>query len=150
MKKYFIVVALFLAGNAVLAQNENPVSWSFSSKKINATTFEIHLSATIDEDWHIYSQATPSGGPVPTTISFSRNPVVTLQGSVMEVGKMEQRSEPLFGVDVRQYSGNVNFVQKVTVRAGIKTAVNGTVEYMTCNDHECIPPKKLKFSIPLK
>ena len=50
----------------------------------------------MDHGWHIYSQTTPEGGPVPTTIEFTKNPLVNLQGTAKETGKMEQRHEELF------------------------------------------------------
>ena len=40
--------------------------------------------------------------------------------------------------------------QLVKVKDGVKTTVSGTVEFMTCNDKECLPPKTEQFSIPLK
>ncbi len=131
------------------AQVKTPVQWSFTSKKINATTYELHLTAAIDDEWHIYSQNTPDGGPVPTSITFSKNPLVSLTGEAKEVGKLEKHFEQLFGVEVKQFSDKVDFVQTVTVKPGIKTSMNGTIEFMTCNDHECLPPTKQKFSIVL-
>jgi len=129
---------------------QNPAKWNFSSKKIDATTYEISMTATLERGWHIYSQTTPEGGPVPTTIEYTKNPLVNLQGTAKETGKLEQRHEELFGVDVKQYSNKVDFVQTVKVKANVKTTLNGAVEFMTCNDHECLPPTKQSFSIPLK
>jgi thiol:disulfide interchange protein DsbD len=131
------------------AFNDDPVKWEFSSKKINPSTYEIHLKAKIEDEWHIYSQSTPDGGPVATSISFTRNPLVIMKGDVKEVGKMEQHFEKLFGVEVKQFSEKVAFVQTVTVKAGIKTTLRGTIQYMTCNDEQCMPPKKISFTVSL-
>ncbi len=150
MKKLFVFVISLVIGHLAQAQVRNPVQWSFSAKKINATTFEVHLTAILESGWHIYSQTTPEGGPVPTYIEFLKNPLLTFQGSVKEVGKLEQRFEELFGVDVKQYSNKVDFVQVVKLKGKAKTSLNGSVEFMTCNDRECLPPKTQKFSIPLK
>ncbi|MGV3529768.1 MAG: protein-disulfide reductase DsbD domain-containing protein [Flavisolibacter sp.] len=150
MMKFGWLTAFILLSMEALAQDDNPVDWRFTSKKINATTYEVQLSASLDEDWHIYSQSTPKGGPAATSISFAKNPLVGLNGSVKEVGKLEQHFEPLFGVQVKQYSGKVDFVQTVTVKAGVKTALKGNVEFMTCNENECLPPRKVNFSVELK
>jgi thiol:disulfide interchange protein DsbD len=56
----------------------------------------------------------------------------------------------LFGVDVKQFSNKVDFVQTVKIKGKAKTVLNGSVEFMTCNDHECLPPKTQKFSVALK
>ena len=105
--------------------------------------------AKLEEEWHIYSQTTPEGGPVPTAISFSKNPLVTMEGAIREVGKLEEHFEPLFGVKVKQYSDKVEFVQTIKLKAAVKTAVNGHIQFMVCNDVECMPPSKNTFSISL-
>jgi hypothetical protein len=150
MKAFFLFVLAALFSNAVIAQIQNPVKWSYSAKKINATTYEVHLTATLEDDWHIYSQTTPDGGPVPTVISFTKNPLISVSGTTKEIGKLEQRHEELFGVDVKQFSNTVDFVQTVVLKGKVKTTLNGTIEFMTCNDRECLPPKTQKFSIALK
>lgn len=149
MKKIFTLnLGLFLS-ILLSAQMQSPVDWTFSTKKINATTYEIYLTANLEPGWHVYSQSTPDGGPIPTTISFSKNPLVSLNGKVKEVGKLEQRFEELFGVDVKQFSDKVSFVQTIQLKGKVKTLLNGNVEFMTCNDQECMPPTTQKFSIAL-
>ena len=150
MRKIILLSVIALVSTFSFAQVKNPVKWSFSSKKIDASTYEVRMTASIDGGWHIYSQTTPDGGPVPTSIEYTKNPLLNLQGSAKETGKMEQRHEELFGVDVKQYSNKVEFVQTVKVKGNIKTTLNGTIEFMTCNDHECLPPTKQSFSIALK
>lgn len=148
MKTFFLLLTMTLAFSAG-AQNADPVDWSFSAKKINATTYEVHLTAIIDEGWHIYSQTTPDGGPVPTTIIFNKNPLVKATGKVKEAGRLEQHFEEIFDVQVKQFSNKVDFIQTVTVKPGIKTVIAGSVEYMACHDTECLPPKTKKFSISI-
>lgn len=149
MKKTVLFILCSFAVVSAFCQIKNPVSWAYAAKKLNATTFEVHLTATIDGGWHIYSQTTPDGGPVPTAIVYTKNPLITVTGKTKEIGKLEQHHEELFGIDVKQYSNKVDFVQTVTLKGKVKTAVTGTVEYMVCNDHECLPPSTQKFSIAL-
>lgn len=151
MKALILLMSVWIAAPSALlhAQVENPVHWTFSAKKLNATTFEIHLTGAIDPEWHTYSQTTPDGGPVPTAITFSANPLVSLDGKTAEVGKLEQHFEKLFGVDVKQYSSKIDYVQKVTLKKPVKTNVTGTVYFMVCNDHECLPPATQPFSVSL-
>lgn len=150
MRAFFLFLFVSMFTTAAMAQLENPVKWAYSAKKINATTYEVHLTATIGGGWHIYSQTTPEGGPVPTAISFTKNPLLTLSGSAKEIGKLEQKHEELFGVDVKQFSNKVDFVQTIVVKGKVKTSLNGTVEFMVCNDRQCLPPTTHKFSIALK
>lgn len=150
MKKAFFLFILLTAGAHGFSQVHDPVKWTFTSKKIDPSTFEISFTAAVDAGWHVYSQTTPDGGPSPTVIAFTRNPLIQLEGPVKEVGKLEQKHEPLFGVDVKQYSKKVVFIQTVKLKAKTKTAVTGTVGFMSCNDRVCLPPATREFSITLQ
>ena len=150
MKRLFLVAVMAAWASLSFSQVKDPVKWSFTSKKKDASTYEVRITATIEDGWHIYSQTTPDGGPIPTTIAFTKSPLMTIEGTPKEVGKLEQRHEELFGVDVKQYSNKVEFVQIVKLKGAARTVVNGTVEFMTCNDRECLPPSKEKFSITLQ
>jgi thiol:disulfide interchange protein DsbD len=151
MKKYLLAGVLLFCANFLFAQIQTPVSWTTSYKKINDKTYEIHLTANMNSGWHIYSQTTPEGGPIPTSLTFTKNPLVTMEGKAKEVGKLEQHVEPLFGnIDVKQFSNKVDFVQLVKLKAPVKTSVNVAVEFMACNDKQCLPPKTEKFSVALK
>lgn len=150
MVKSSLFFAFILFSQLCFSQIQEPVKWTFTAKKINATTYEIHLNADISGKWHLYSQTTPDGGPVATTIEFSKNPLVILDGKAREVGKLQQKHEPLFGVDVKQFGGKVDFVQTVKLKTPVKTTISGTIEFMVCDDTQCLPPTAQKFSIPLK
>ncbi|MCU7548821.1 protein-disulfide reductase DsbD N-terminal domain-containing protein [Chitinophagaceae bacterium LB-8] len=150
MKNLFAVFVFTLVTHFSFGQVKDPVQWAFTAKKLNTTTYEVHLTATIDNGWHLYSQTTPEGGPSATTIAFTKNPLLSLDGGVKEVGKLEQKHEELFGVDVKQFSNKVDFVQVVKLKGPAKTALKGNLEFMTCNNQECLPPKTQKFSIALK
>ncbi len=143
---FFILSVSFMA----TAQIKDPVEWMFSAKKINNEDYEIHMTARIDKGWHIYSQSTPEGGPVPTSFIFNKNPLVSLDDKTKEVGTLEKNHEPLFGVEVKQFSNRVDFVQKIKVKGGVKTAFTGSVEFMVCNNVECLPPKTENFTISIK
>lgn len=141
---FFLLFTVFGYG-----QIQKPVKWSYTAKKINPTTYEVHLTANIDGRWHIYSQTTPDGGPVPTSIKFNNNPLITFQGAAKEVGKLQQKHEPLFGVDVKQFGEKVDFVQTIKLKTPVKTNIAGSIEFMVCDDTQCLPPTTQKFSVAL-
>jgi hypothetical protein len=128
------------------AQINNPVLWSYSAKKISDKTYEIHLTATIGDKWHMYSQE-DKDAPAPTTISFTANPLVSLDGKVKEVGKMERAFDKNFNMVLKYYGNKVVFVQKVKVKSAVATVVKGTINYTVCNDRQCLPPRDVPFSI---
>ena len=149
MNKLLLSVFALLFSAAGFTQ-ANVVQWKFESKKVDDNKYEVKLIAVVQDSWHIYSINTPDGGPLPTKISFTKNPRAVIDGHLKEVGKLETKFEDVFDVDTKFYNDKVEFVQVVTVKGNAKTNLSGTVEYMTCNDRECLPPKSVPFSIALK
>ena len=146
MKKVLTAFLLFALPVLASAQIENPVKWSFTSKKINATNYELHMTANIDGGWHLYAQVAGEG-PVPTSFKLTKNPLVVPTGKIEEIGKLHKAFDKNFDSELKYYEGEVDFVQKVTVKGKAATKVKGTVEFMTCDDHQCLPPKELEFAI---
>ena len=146
MKKFFTVITMLMFTVMVNAQIDNPVIWSYSAKKIADKTYELHITATITGNWHLYAQDAGEG-PEPTTFSFTANPLISFDGGVKEVGKMEKSYDKNFGSVLKYYANKVDFVQKIKVRSSIATVVNGTVNFMVCNDRKCLPPRDVPFSI---
>ncbi|MEO8584319.1 MAG: hypothetical protein ABI415_11005, partial [Flavitalea sp.] len=116
---YLLVISLFTASFS-FAQ-ANPVEWTFDSKKIGDKKYEVRLVAAISKPWHIYSTTQPDGGPLPTKVSFTKNPLTTYDGNVKEVGKMEKHFEEVFSIDTKFYNTKVEFVQVVNVKGIAKT-----------------------------
>lgn len=144
-KLLFGVVFLLFAGS-VQAQISNPVTWSYTAKKTGDKTYEIHMTATISGDWHLYAQDAGEG-PEPTSFSFTPNPLISFDGNVKEVGNMEKSFDKNFNSVLKYYAKKVDFVQKVKVRSSIATVVKGTVSFMVCNDRLCLPPREVPFSV---
>jgi hypothetical protein len=148
-KLLFIALVSIIAVTAKAQLNQNPVSWTFTSKKISDKVYELHLTATIQSGWHLYSQTQPEDAiPDPTKITFSKNPLVSLDGKIKEEGNMEKFKDPKLG-SAYQYSSKVDFVQTIKLKANAKTKVGGTVKFQTCDDEKCLPPKTVPFSIAL-
>lgn len=146
MKKLYLVgLMLFFAG-FVHAQINNPVLWSYSAKKIADKTYELHITATINGNWHLYAQDAGEG-PEPTTFKFTPNPLIKFDGKVKEVGKLEKSFDKNFNSVLKYYANKVDFVQKVKVKSSIATVVKGTVNFMVCNDRQCLPPRDVPFTI---
>ena len=148
MRKIISLVILVLFVFSAMAQIKDPVKWTAASRK-KANGYEVVITATLPKMWHIYSQHTGEGGPVATNFKFAKNPLLTLDGGVKEVGKLKENYDKLFDTQVKYYGDKVDFVQAVKVRGNVKTNVNVTVEYMTCDDSKCLPPAKKTFNVSL-
>lgn len=140
---------LLLIGSTGLTVNAQ-VTWKFFSKKIADKTYELHLEATVDEPWHIYSQSSPKGGPLPTNIVFSKNPLMTPSGKIKEDGEMEMYHDEIFDVDVYSYTNKVDFVQVMKLKTSVKTKISGSVEFMACTREQCLTPQKVPFTINIE
>lgn len=150
MKKFFVFVTLMVAAFSVNAQL-NPVSWTFSAKKIGDKTYEIHMTAHMQSNWHLYSQTQPDDAIAsPTTFVINPNPLFTLDGKIKEVGKMEKFHDAKLDLSANQYSQTVDFVQVIKLKGNAKTNFSGTVEYQTCNDERCLPPKTVTYNVAIK
>ncbi len=149
MKKLlFILFALFIG---IFSFAQSPVSWTFSSKKIDDKTYEVRMVATIQRGWHLYAQKQPADAIAqPTAFNFNNNPLLNLEGKVKEIGKLEKYKDENLDISANQYSNKVDFVQIVKMKGKAKTAVTGQLEYQTCDDKKCLPPKTVNFSIALK
>lgn len=154
MKKIIsITLALFIVfiANAQLNAILNPVTWSFSVKKIAEKTYEVRLIANIQPGWHLFSQDQPDDAiAIPTGISFNSNPLISVVGKTKEIGKLEKYKDKKLGLSANQYSESVEFIQTIKLKANVNTQISGEVEYQTCDDKKCLPPKKIPFSLAVK
>src|ERR1700712_2046334 len=117
MKRIFTLSLIVLFAYATQAQGTAiPYNWTYSAKKVSDNVYELHFHVDINNPWHTYSQFTPDGGPVPTKFVFANNPLYTLDGKVKENGKLIQKHEDSFGVDVKYFSEKVDFVQVVKLK----------------------------------
>ena len=90
MKKIFSFLLLVLGLSATAFSqmgSAKQVKWAFTSKKIGDKKYEVRMTATITGDFHMYAINAGVEGPVPTTISYSPNPLLTIQGKPTEQGK---------------------------------------------------------------
>lgn len=149
MKKISLLLAsLFLVGSFAFAQIENPVKWTFTSKKEKDNKYTVSLTANIAPGWHLYSQDAGEG-PEPTVITFTKNPLLKEDGKVKEEGKLIKEYDAIFGSVLKFYTTKVTFVQKFKSKSAASTFAKGNINYMLCNDKKCLPPKSVPFSVKL-
>src|SRR6187402_1903990 len=104
MKKFiFISFLVVMVVGGVSAQQK--ISWAYSSKSLGNNKYEVRITATPPMGWHIYSQLTPDGGPIPTTFRFNNNALITLQGKTNEKGKVITYFDKNFKVNVKYFEG---------------------------------------------
>ena len=145
MKKiFFTLITLFVLSGSY-AQILNPVTFNYSVVKKGNDLYEVHVKAMIQPKWHIYSVNNPDGGAQATEIKINDGKVV---GIVKENGKLKTMFEKEFNVNQKYFESSVDFVQLIKLKPGNKK-ISGTVNYMVCNDRQCLPPKEVEFKIKM-
>lgn len=146
--KISLSLLLLFSSATAFCQILTPIKWSYAAKKTGVNTATLYLKATIDEGWHLYSQFVKDGGPVKTTFTFPTSKDYIPVGKVTEP-KPITHFEKTFGMDVRYFERSVIFQQKIKLK-GKNATVKGAVEYMVCNDKQCLPPDEVQFSMSVK
>lgn len=137
LTKWLVLTWIIFASTALFAQIQEPVKWSFSSKRINDTIAELHFTADIELHWHLYSQYIDGDAPLPTVFTFKENKGARLLGKVIEPkGKTEY--DKLLETTVKFFDHKADFVQKVKITSDKPVTIKGLVEYQTCDDNSCI------------
>ena len=150
MKRLLLFITLLNITSTAFTQLKDPVKWTYTATKKSDKVYEITYTAVIEKPWHIYSQTTPKGGPVPTKFIYKTNPLLTISGIPKENGALVKKHEEVFGVDVKYFDTKVVFTQTINLKSSVKTNIAGTIEYMVCNDSQCLPPKKISFDLQLQ
>jgi len=148
MKKILLAMAVMVISLSVRAQIESPVKWSYAAKKISATEAMVYLKATIQDGWHIYSLNVKDGGPIKTSFKFDASKDYTALGKPTEP-KPIAKNDKNFNMTLTYFEKEVVFSQKIKLNSPNVTEVKGKLEYMTCNDHKCLPPDDINFTVPL-
>ena len=140
MKQFVLSLFMVFTAVAAMAQSSRQVKWDFTAKKISDKTYEVHMTANISGEWHLYAQNVGVDGPVPTTFTFTKNPLLAFDGKIKEQGKVIKKKEEVWGGVVNYYENTVNFVQIVKIKGSAKTNLAGKVEFMVCDDEKCLTP----------
>ncbi|MBV1888222.1 MAG: thioredoxin family protein [Urechidicola sp.] len=149
MKK---LVSLFILSFAILftnAQILDPVTFSTSIEKISDSDYNLVVKATIEKGWHLYSQSVPEDGPIPTTLHLkSIDNQFQLIGLPKE-DKGHTSFDKTFGMDIKYFENTATFKQRIHLLTNDKIDIIGEIEYMVCDDTQCLPPtyKDIIFSV---
>jgi thiol:disulfide interchange protein DsbD len=114
---------------------QSVVKWSGNySKKTN----EIILSASIEKNWHLYSQyISPNAGPVATKITFTKNKKLNIKGKPIEENVHAFYDEN-FGAHLSVFDDKAVFRQKIKVKKN--TDLKIVITFMVCDNTRCLPP----------
>lgn len=147
IKKILSVFLLVIVGTVhANAQIYDPVKWETTVENVSENEATVAITAIIEPGWHLYSQFIEEGGPIPTSFRFDEGKGYLLSGSVSESPKAVSAFDPNFNMQIAWHKSKVRFSQKIKLtEPNVKIA--GIVEFMVCNDTNCLPPEEVSFEV---
>ncbi|RXG30038.1 protein-disulfide reductase DsbD family protein [Leeuwenhoekiella palythoae] len=147
MIKYgFLLVTLLisLTGNAQAfgpsAGAQNPAQWMAQVDKTSESEYTLLLNASIEPEWHVYSQFTDPGGSLPLELEFlEAGKAYSLEGPTVESETTTAYSE-IFEVDETFFSETAQLSQKIKAEETTEY-VKLILKYQVCKE-VCINEEK--------
>jgi len=147
------LLAMILLPLFTFSQILDPVKWTFKVEQTSTDEATLLLIAKIDKTWHLYSQDIPQGGPngapIATSFTFNKSQDYELVGKVLEPKAIED-NDPNFDMILKFFADKATFRQKIKILSQKDFAVKGLVNFMCCDDKQCIPPNDAEFNIKVK
>ncbi|WP_163392888.1 protein-disulfide reductase DsbD family protein [Flavobacterium limi] len=148
--KNSIITFMLLLSAGMFGQMYNPVKWKTSAEQLSEKEYLLKIQAEIQSGWHLYGQYIEEGGPSRTAFTFKNpNKNFELIGKTTEE-KGHEVQDKIFDMKIKYFEGKALFTQKIKVISGSITTLNAEVEFMVCDDSNCLPPssEELVFKIP--
>lgn len=148
MKNLFFTLLSFFVITITQAQILDPVKWKTSIEQKSDTEFVLKFDATIQKEWHFFSQFTPDGGSLPTVFIYNDT-----KGNYQLIGKTTESKykkvySEIFEVDEYMFEGSAQFSQLVKVTNPALKSIKVEVEYQACLE-QCIQQfKNFEFQLP--
>lgn len=156
----FVFFAVMAIMPALKAQVLTPVTWAFSQEKVADNEYKLIFKASIDEHWHLYSQFIDDyPNPPATLFSFEtvdqegvdmdadkKGDGFTLIGGVKEISDPIKVYDQNFQKELTFFSNEAIFEQTVKLDSDKPLTIKGSVEFMSCDDSQCLPPTEEEFT----
>ncbi len=150
MKKIVLLLLAFLAFANVNSQLLDPVKWTSKIEKISDTEYNLVFEGTIEKDWHVYSQFTPDGGPLPLELIFKDQKTnFNLLGKAKE-SATKREYNPVFEVDEIFFSNKMKIQQNVKITNPNLRKIEVRLDYQVCKEVCINQDKSFTFVIPVK
>ena len=117
-----------------LALAQNPVTWTTQASQKDSLTYDLVITATIEEKWHLYATEMPEDGPLPTEFTFQDT---TLIGPLTH-SELITGFDPIFEMELSYFDNKATFYQTVVVTDETVRDITVDLIYQACDDKLCI------------
>ncbi len=148
-----IIVILLLAIGSATAQELDPVQWEANLLSTDSIE-QIETKATIEEGWYLYSQFIGEDGPIPTSFSLglAQQESDETVYSFVEANEFSDYTvntfDEMFQMDLIKYKKEATF--SIAADEIVGKTIYIQVEYMCCDDNQCLPPVSKELIINYK
>ena len=148
MKKIIFSLLILLAFAKGNAQILDPVKWTTKIEKKSATNYILTFNGIIEDNWHMYSQFTPEGGPLPLEVIFkNQKENFNLVGKAKE-GKTTTAYNDVFEVNETFFVKNAQIQQEISILNPKISKVEVDLNYQVCKESCINLEKKFSFTLP--
>ena len=148
MKKIILSLLIILAFAKGNAQILDPVKWTTKIEKKSATNYILTFNGIIEDNWHMYSQFTPEGGPLPLEVIFkNQKGNFNLVGKAKE-GKTTTAYNDVFEVNETFFVKNAQIQQEISIVNSKISKVEVDLNYQVCKESCINLEKKFSFTLP--
>ena len=148
MKKIVSLLALLVTFLGT-AQIVEPVKWSSSIAVVSNTELDLIISASIEKNWHLYSQFTPEGGALPLVFTFkNQKGNYQLVGNAKE-GKYKKSFNEIFEIEEYYFQTSAKFIQRIKLLNPKLKTISLLADGQACIDGKCVQTEgNLVFNLP--
>jgi thiol:disulfide interchange protein len=148
MKKIIFSLLILLAFAKGNAQILDPVKWTTKIEKKSATNYILTFNGIIEDNWHMYSQFTPEGGPLPLEVIFkNQKGNFNLVGKAKE-GKTTTAYNDVFEVNETFFVKTAQIQQEISILNPKISKVEVDLNYQVCKESCINLEKKFSFTLP--
>lgn len=149
-KIFSLFLAVLLLGTVQIAgAQDKVVTWKADAKEVGDNIYRIEMEATIQAGWHLYDLG-PYGdmGPYPTAFAVTCGEGAAAEGGIVMHGTPKKVYDEIYEMEIGYFEGKALFTQDIKLD-GKGANVEIMVEYMACNDFNCLPLSDTTFTFTL-
>ena len=146
MNKFLYIIALFWITFSYgqfgeTPKMEDPVKWTSNVEKVSDTEYNLVFKATIEDQWHLYSQYNPDGASLPIEFfSEQADSLFTFEGKALE-SPTEKSYTKVWDKEEIYFSHNAMLKQPIKLLKDNVTNLEVTVYGQACKE-ACIQVEK--------